>query len=110
MMTKTSLVYICLAISLLGILALFLLSNLIQPVEINTNSTAKENELVKITGRIIKEKSYEDFSVLTLQDSIGNIAVSCNCKGFENKSVEITGKTEIYNNKLQIRAYTIKTK
>lgn len=99
---------ISLGISLIGILILFILAGQITPKEITTNSTIKPNEQVKIIGKIISEKKFEDFKILTLEDSYGKIQIICNCKrALLNKTVEVKGKMEEYNNKSQINAEEI---
>jgi len=90
-------------ISLIGIILLLFISQNIKPTSVNTNSTLKINQYVKIAGKVIQEKSYEDFTVLTLQDKYGKIPITCNCKKLINKTLEVIGKVNFYN-RIQIQA------
>lgn len=107
-----NLLKLSLIISILGIFLLFLLSAIIKPQEINSaelNST-KEN-YVKISGKIIKEKVYDEFSILILQDNFGIAEISCfSCKNFINKTVIVEGKIQNYKNQKQIQAEKIQEK
>lgn len=93
--------------SFLGVLLLLFLANHQKPREISSASNLTLNEKVKISGLITEEKNYGDFSILTLQDELGKIAITCNCGGFKNKTVEVQGKITEYKNTKQIQAEQI---
>lgn len=101
------LLYFSLIISLTGILTLFVISPF-QIREITTNSNLSINEQVKISGKIISERIADkssSFTILTLQDDKGKIEVTCNCQNsWLNRTVQVTGKVEEYDKKLQITA------
>lgn len=86
-------------ISVLGILILFLISNLIQPKQVSNYQELKINELVKTQGKIISIKSYDEFSIIILDN---NLTITCNCKLQENSTIQVQGKVSEYKNQLQI--------
>ena len=83
----------------------------VQISSINSQSIGKE---IKITGNIISFKEYENnFKILRIKDNKDIITVTCNCleiKPYLNKTLEITGKIEEYNNQLQINTNKINIK
>ena len=96
-------------ISLFGILLLFFLSMIIEPKEIDIVDIKEKNinQQVKIIGNVTKVNYFEkeNFYVLAIQDSTGNIsAIFSSIKLEINKSKNyiITGKIQEYNKTLQI--------
>ena len=96
---------ISLIIALLGLSSLFLLAYFLHPQQISTLQELKENSYVQAQGKVISERTYADFSIIKLDN---NLTITCNCKGFINKTIEVEGKVESYENTLQIKAYKIK--
>ncbi len=99
--------YIYSAISIAGIFILLLLSFILQPKLINIENIDENliNQKVRIRGRIIQEKNYDnDFSVLTIKDKTASIEVTCNCKNLQGKNAEIIGRITEYGQELQIQA------
>ena len=104
-----------LAISLIGIFVLLAIIKFqtIESVQISSLSSLDVGKEVKITGNIISFREYEnDFKILNVigENDLDKIAVTCNCieiNLYLNKTLEITGKVEEYNGKLQINANKI---
>jgi DNA/RNA endonuclease YhcR with UshA esterase domain len=97
--------------SLLGISLLFLLSFILQPTSIKINQIDDTfiNKIVKLQGyassfRLLDKST--NFSSFLLKDSTGNITIICNCVNFTGK-LEVQGKVQEYNNKLQVQANKI---
>ncbi len=102
-----SLLKIALIISLTGIFILLIISNSLSPKLININEINENylNKNVKIRGKIINEKSYDNFKILTVQDSTGKIQATLNSKNkinHNNQTLIIQGKITEYENQLQI--------
>ena len=94
-----------LLISILGILILFLISNLIQPEQISNYKELKINQLVKTQGKILDIKNYDEFSIIKLDN---NLIITCNCNLKKNQTIQVIGKVVEYKNQLQIQAEKIK--
>lgn len=92
-------------VSFLGIFLLLLLSTIQKPRQVNSYEDLKLRENVKTTGKIISINSFNDFSIVKLDN---NITITCNCKLQENKTITLGGKVTEYENKLQIQAENIK--
>lgn len=90
-----------LIISFLGILILLFLASQ-TPKLIKISEIINSSINVKIQGKIIQEKAYDDFSILIVKDSNRSIEATCSCHGFLNKTVEIIGKLEEYEGRKQI--------
>lgn len=105
-----SITRVCLIVSILGILLLFLLANILEPslVEISDISSSYLNKEVKINANIVKIYNLQDknFQILTLSDNSGNITgVSFSKTPLTlnpNKTYEIRGKVQEYNKEIQI--------
>ena len=93
-----------LLISILGILILFLISNLIQPEQISNYKELKINQLVKTQGKILDIKNYDEFSIIKLDN---NLIITCNCNFKKNQTIQVIGKVVEYKNQLQIQAEKI---
>jgi RecJ-like exonuclease len=97
---------ICLTISLLGILILLIIVNYYEPspIEINKISQKNINYLVKINGKITEINIYKsNFTKLTISQKNDSITAICNCPNLQkNKDIEILGRVEEYENKIQI--------
>lgn len=105
-----------LIISFTGIFFLFLLSMLLQPKQITTRQIQNlpENTLVKITGAVIQQKSYNQntFCIITLKDNYGTCAITLTSGeslnfSLTNKTIKIIGKIQQYNGEKQIQAEKI---
>ena len=108
-----------LTISLLGVITLLILTNTLEPKLTSINKiTIKElNKKVKIQGKIINIKNYENsridelFYILTVSDTTEEIEVILNIKKTLNlkinQNVTITGRVNTYKNQLQIQAEKI---
>ncbi len=108
---KFSLLKLTLAISLIGIIFLLILSNILEPKlqsisEINTKDL---NKKIKTKGQITNIKTYENFQILTISDSIKSINIILNkpLNLTRNQNLTITGTLNQYKNKLQIQAEKI---
>jgi len=97
---------IFLTCALLGIFILLLISLYIQPKEITRYSQLKENDYVKVTGKIISIRTIEDFSIIKIDK---NITTICNCKFPVNQTILVQGTVEKYKNELQINADKIES-
>ena len=97
---------ISLIISILGIFSLLLLSNSLSIKDETCSEITEKNlgELVHLEGTIEKGRSYNDFKILTLKDGECKIEVTCYCKESFSGRVEIIGRVEKYQDKLQIKA------
>jgi RecJ-like exonuclease len=96
---------ISLIISFIGIITLLLTINTLQLPTTNIESiTARDlNKNIKIIATISSQKSFNDFSILTIQDESGKITGICNCPQLpKNKTLEIIGKISKYENEIQI--------
>lgn len=100
-----NLLKISLAISITGIFLLLFLTMQIQPKEIASYTDLRLNEYVKVTGKIISIRNYDDFSIIKLGN---NITLTCNCKFQVNETITAAGKITEYNNQLQIQVDKIK--
>jgi len=80
-------------------------------MQIFSNQEYQENQQVKITGKVISKQIYENnFTILNLKDSTGKIKVVCNCPNAKiNQTLTIKGRTQKYQNQMQISADKIKT-
>jgi len=106
---KEKLKYILLIISILGVGFLFFLSFLIPPSKITTASKISINQRVIIQGEVIQERDYDSFSIIILKDNYGNITILSKINSsFFNKTVEVTGIIQEYNNILEISASKIR--
>lgn len=98
---------ISLIIAITGISLLLLLAFLLPPKSIFSYQDLKENSFVQTSGKVLSERNYSDFSIIKINN---NITITCNCKGFFNKTIEVEGKVESYEGALQIKAYKIREK
>lgn len=96
-----NLLKISLTLSFIGVFLLLILSLTIQPKQVNSYQDLKLNSYVKTTGKIIDIKTYDDFSIISLDK---NITLTCNCKLKINQTIEIIGKVSEYNKELQINS------
>jgi len=97
--------YICLIISIIGIFSLLLTSLVIAPIQVSSYQELKENSYVQVSGKIISISSYNDFSIIKLDN---NITLTCNCKLKENSTIQVLGKVISYKNMLEIQVEEIK--
>lgn len=104
-----TLLKISLIISFIGIFLLFFLSSFEpQTTAISNVLKLSENQLVKLQGNITKTQDKDSFFILTLQDATGKINIISEKNFQENSTIEVLGKTEVFNNKTQVRAERIK--
>jgi len=95
-------------LAFLGIFILLLISKIISPETVSSKEIKDSSSYVKLSGKIVSEKSYDDFKIISLKDNYGTIQVSCfSCPKLINKSVIIEGKIEEYKNKRQLTAEKI---
>ena len=80
------LITISLIISLIGIFILFVLSFFIAPAEVSSASQLQLNNYVSAQGTIKQIKTYDDFSVIKLDN---NITITCSCNFSINKSIAL---------------------
>ena len=111
-MDNRNLLKISLSIALIGTLFLLLLTNLEPKLSQISNLDNKPlNNLVKIQGKIISSREINpNFYILTIQDNTGQIEILLNKKFENNKTLEIIGRLNKYQNKPQIQAEQIKEK
>lgn len=95
---------ISLIISILGILILFFISNNMQAKQVKNYNDLKLNDYIRTTSRIIYVNSYDEFSVIKLEN---NITVTCNCKFKVNETIEVYGRVIEYENILEVEANKI---
>lgn len=102
-----------LIISITGIFFLLLLSLFLPPKqykisEINNELLGKQ---IKIQGKIISQKILDkktSFTLLKIKDKTATIEAVCNCKqNLTNQYVQVQGKIQEYNQKLQVQAEKI---
>jgi len=106
---------ILLVLSLLGIFLMLFISRHAEPQKILINNITKSmlNQQVKIAGKIISLKNFENqsFQLLTISDSSGKITATANSqiplKLNLSKNYEIIGKIDEYNKTLQINSEKI---
>ena len=107
-----SLLKLSLIISILGILTLLILSNILQPHQVNNYqdlTNLRLNSLATTTGKIISTYSINDFNIIKLDN---NITLTFNSKSIPqiNQTITATGMISSYNNQLQIQVNKIKSK
>lgn len=73
--------------------------------EVNNYSELKLNERVKTSGKIISINTYEDFSIIKLDN---NITLTCNCLFQKNQTIRVEGRVIDYKSKLEIQGEKIK--
>lgn len=108
-MNQELLFKLSLSVSLLTILLLLFLANTLEPKSTPVqNITNKDlNKKIKIQGTIIKIQNKNDFQIITIQDSTGQISIIANSKipkNHKSKNITITGTISEYKNNFQINA------
>jgi len=103
-----NLLKISILISVIGILILLLLSNIIEPKQykISEINSLKEFEKVKIKGKIISQKNYQNLKIITLSDTTGKIDVLLNkdINFTKNTTIIVYGTIKEYKNYFEIQA------
>ena len=91
------------SIFIIGLLLLLIIWNLQKPREIKINEMQNfKDKQIKIKGELISSKKYEDFQVITIQDSTGKTkGIFYSVITLPNE-IEITGLVKEYNNELEI--------
>ena len=100
------LLHLSLVISILGILILLLIPLLVSPTQVSNKSNLVLGDYVKTSGKIVSIKTYEDFSIIRLDNNITLTCDSCLFQKFQTITVE--GKVTDYQDELQIQADRIK--
>ena len=93
-----------LAISFFGVFFLFLISTTMQEKSVTSYSELKLNELVTTQGKILNINTFDDFSIIKLDN---NITITCNCQFEEEQEIEVKGRVLQYKKQLQIQAEKI---
>ncbi|MDO8564113.1 MAG: hypothetical protein Q7R87_03830 [Nanoarchaeota archaeon] len=86
-------------LTLLGILALILILNLSQPIEINSQEdllNLTQNQKVQVSGKVIEQKDYDKITFLTLNNNL-NLTYSGKYFNFLEKDIRVTGTYDNYN-------------
>ena len=98
---------------LIGLLALFFLSNSLEPkpVKISDINSKMIDQYVKIQGNIIKIKQTDAATLITLNDETGSISVfSQKINISENSTIEVIGKVKDYKGLIEIESEKISAK
>ena len=95
---------------LIGLLALFIISSNLEPklIKISEINSQMIDKYVKIQGDIVKTKIYDQFSIITLNDSIESIQVLVNQNLNLSGNIEVIGKIKEYKGTREIEATNIK--
>jgi len=103
---------IALITAILGILLLVYLSSSLEPklVKISDINGNMMDNYVRISGEIIKLKTYDKFSVFSIKDSTDEINV-ISYQNLSNMSgnIEVTGKVTSWKGMLELEASEIKS-
>ena len=111
---KTSLISICLTISLIGIFLLLFISSTYNPKQISINDINNKllNKQIKIKATIFNIRDFKDsdFQIISVKDETGKIDITTNkiLNLSNNQTIIIIGKVTQYNKFLQITADTLK--
>ena len=109
----TLIIKLSLTISLIGIIILLILANTFEPQLKNIEEITPKNlnKKVKVLGKIINIKSFEDsnFQILTISDSTGKIDITTNkiLNLENNQDILVIGRVTNYKQDLQIEAEKI---
>jgi len=96
---------ISLILAMIGIFLLFISLSQEPPTksisDLNLNNLG---EKIKISGTITSQRNYDNFYILILKQNNLSIEATVNKlnQNLTNQNVEIIGKTELYNRKIQI--------
>jgi len=93
-----------LVVSVFGVLILLALAYSSAPIRVSSYQDLKLNNFVQTTGKIISANSFNDFSIINLDN---NITITCNCNISEG-TINVSGKVSEYRKELQINADEIK--
>jgi len=108
---KTSLIKISFAIALIGIFFLLILVNYlpIKYLEIKDINNNLLNKKITVSGKITNIKNYNNFQVISLQDSSGKIDITFNkiLNLDKGDNLIATGRVREYKQYLQIQAEKI---
>lgn len=111
-MNEKMLLSICFLFSLAGLFGLFLLSEHLDYDEkaIEKIKGEKLQDMVKLEGKIIRVTTLENITFITLeQPSSIDVVVFDNVTLYQGEKVEIIGKGEEYNGKMEIIAHRIRS-
>ncbi len=112
-MKEKTLLKMALICSIVGIFALFLFAEKLEPklIQISEISYLSIDKNIKIQGEIIKFKKTKSTNILQIKDQSGSINVILfeNLNNLEKgKTIEIIGKVSEYKDELQIEAKKVK--
>lgn len=106
-MKTNSLLKLSLVVAILAILVIVLLANNLEPKTITISAINERmlDEWVKISGKVVDERTFENLKILTIDD--GNATINAILREKENSSflyqhVIILGKVIEYKNELEI--------
>lgn len=112
-MNQKTLLKLALTISLLGIIALLIISNILE-LPLSNISEITNNKLdkkIKIRGEIFNIKSYDknNFQIISIKDSTGKVDITTDkiLPLKNNQKIEVQGKITDYKQYLQIQAEKI---
>ncbi|MCX6815355.1 MAG: exodeoxyribonuclease VII large subunit [Candidatus Aenigmarchaeota archaeon] len=111
MLSDKQLAKLCLIITVIGIIFLFVVANLqIEEVSIGNISNKDVGKVVAITGSVEGFYSKTGNIFFTLNDNTGNISVVMfnSDLSLVGKSVAVTGKVSLYKSKIEVIADKIK--
>lgn len=100
---------LALSLTLLGTFILIIMLNLSHPLIVNNSSELSkltDNTKVQTTGRVISENAlYKQTKLLKLDTGIEILCQAC--PNYQNKTIQVLGTTENYQNKTQINTLRI---
>ena len=103
---------ISLAVSIIGILALLIISANIKPppYDLKDIDNTLLNKQVTVSGTIFNVRNYDDFQVISIKDDTGRIDITAdsNLDLEYDTTILVSGEVREYNEYLQIRADSIK--
>ncbi len=109
MNTKTF-TLICVSVTILGILVMFFANKLIQPENVKISQIKFDKNYVSFVANVTKVQRKTGLTILIVKDETGSIEAIL----YENQTrvkpgdkIEITGKTQKYKEKIQVRVLNI---
>ncbi|HRZ85847.1 MAG TPA: hypothetical protein P5277_03640 [Candidatus Paceibacterota bacterium] len=98
-----------LILSLIGIFVILIINSISEPKQTHISEISDKNlnKQVKITGKIFQIKQAKEYQIISIKDNSAKIEASCKCnisKDNMNKTIEVIGKVNKYQNNFQIYA------
>ena len=95
---------------LIGLIALFIISSNLEPklIKISEINSQMIDKYVKVQGNIAQTKIYDQFSIITLNDSTESIQVLASQNLNLSGNIEVIGKITEYKGILEIEASQIR--